>query len=163
MKILSPSLSRAGFAALVIAGSMSAVVPGAVAGGATTTTERSRQVDVNPGETNPCNGSIGTITNDEQDVFHITELADGTYHLTGHSTARVSFEPDDSRYPSYVGHETFSIAESSNSRNFTTTSTHHVRVKGTDRSFITISEVVHISVSASGVSVTFERPTFSCS
>jgi hypothetical protein len=162
MKLLTPSFSRAAFAALVIAGLMSAVAPGALAGKATTTTERSRQVDVNPGETNPCNGSTGTITNDEQDVFHITELADGTYHLTGHSTAQVSFEPDDPSYPSYAGHETFSIAESSNSRNFTMTSRFRVRVKGTDGSFITVSEVVHFNVSASGISVTFERPTFSC-
>lgn len=154
---------KLGLPSLLVAGLLSAVVPSALAAGATTTTERVRHVDVNPGETNPCSGSIGTITNYEQDVFHITALTDGTYHLTGHSTARVTFEADDPTYPSYSGRETFSIAESSNSRNFTVTSTHHVRVKGTDGSFITISEVVHFSVSASGISVTFERPTFSCS
>src|SRR5204862_5525106 len=74
----------------------------ALGGQATTTRERSRQVDVNPGETNPCNGSTGTITDNEQDVFHITTLDDGTYRLSGHSTVQVSFEPDDASQPSYT-------------------------------------------------------------
>lgn len=147
----------------VLAGLMLAPAPAALAGQATTTTERSRQVDVNPGETNPCNGSTGTVTDDEQDVFHITEFDDGTYRFTGHSTVDVTFEPDDPSQPSYTGHETFMIAEASTSRTFTTTSRERVRVRGTDGSFLTISELVHFSVSASGVSVSFERPALVCS
>ncbi len=114
---------------MVLAGSMLVVAPAALAGQAATTTERSRKLDVNPGVTNPCNGSPGTVTDDEQDVFHITELDDGTYRFTGHSTVQVSFEPDDPSQPSYTGHETFMIAEAGTSRTFTTTSRERVRIK----------------------------------
>jgi hypothetical protein len=146
-----------------LAGLVLFVAPAALAGQATTTTERSRQLDVNPGVTNPCNGSTGTVTDDERDVFHITELDDGTYRFTGHSTVEVTFEPDDPSQPSYTGHETFMIAEVSTSRTFTTTSHERVRIRGTDGSFLTISELVHFSVTASGVSVSFERPALVCS
>jgi hypothetical protein len=151
-------------ASAIAAGSMLVGPPAPfAAGSATTTTERSRQVDVNPGEQNPCNGSTGTITDDEQDVFHITTLDDGTYRFAGHSTVQVTFEPDDSSLPSYAGHETFMIAEASTSQAFTTTSRERVRIKGTDGSFLTFAELVHYSVSAGGVSVLFDRPTFVCS
>lgn len=135
----------------------------ALAAGADTITVRERQVDVNPGEINTCTGAIGTIIDDEQDVFHITTLADGTAHLTGHSTVTVTFAPDDPKQVAYAGHETFAFSESSNSRNFVTTTTSHVRVKGTDGTFVTVREVAHLTVSPTGVTVSFDRPTFICS
>jgi hypothetical protein len=149
--------------AFAVVGLLLLIAPAALADGATTITQRSRQVDVNPGETNPCNGSTGTITDDEQDVFHITTLPDGTYRLTGHSTAEVTFEPDDPAQPSYTGHETFSIEETSSSQTITTTLRSRVRVRGTDGSSITIGELVHFTLSASGIVVAFEKPTFICS
>src|SRR5207245_10211043 len=109
-----------------------AIAPAALAAGADTLTVRERQIDVNPGETNTCTGATGTIVDDEEDVFHITELADGSTHLTGHSTASVTFTPDDPSQTAYEGHETFAIGESSSDRSFTTTTTTHLRVKGTD-------------------------------
>jgi hypothetical protein len=150
--------------ALAVAGFL-LLAPGsaALAGGADTITVRERQVDVNPGETNPCTGAVGTIVDDEQDVFHITALADGTLHLTGHSTVMVTFAPDDPTQVAYAGHETFAFSESSNSRNVVTTTTSHVRVKGTDGTFVTVGEVAHLTVSPTGVTVAFDRPTFSCS
>jgi hypothetical protein len=135
----------------------------ALAAGADTITVRERQVDVNPGETNPCTGAIGTIIDDEQDVFHITTLADGTLHLTGHSTVSVTFTPDDPKEVAYAGHETFAISESSTRRNFVTTTTSHLRVKGTDGTFITIAEVAHLTISPTGVTASFDKPTFICS
>ena len=135
----------------------------ALAAGADTITVRERQIDVNPGETNPCTGATGTIVDDEQDVFHITAVADGTLHLTGHSTVTITFTPDDPGEVAYEGHETFAFSESSNSRSFVTTTTSHVRVKGTDGTFVTISEVAHLTVSSTGVTVSFDRPTFICS
>ena len=139
------------------------IAPAAFAGGADTITVRERQVDVNPGEINTCTGAIGTIIDDEQDVFHITTLADGTAHLTGHSTVMVTFAPDDPNQVAYAGHETFAFSESSNSRTFVTTTTSHVRVKGTDGTFVTVREVAHLTVSPTGVTVLFDRPTFICS
>jgi hypothetical protein len=136
---------------------------GALAAGADTITVREQQVDINPGETNTCTGAIGTIIDDEQDVFHITTLADGTLHLTGHSTVTVTFVPDDPEQVAYAGHETFAFTESSRSRNFVTTTTSHVRVKGTDGTYVTVREIAHLTVSPTGVTVSFDRPTFICS
>jgi hypothetical protein len=135
----------------------------ALAAGADTITVRERQLDVNPGEINPCTGATGTIIDDEQDVFHITALADGTLHLTGHSTVTVTFTPDDFSQVAYEGHETFAFSESSNSRNFVTTTTSHVRVKGTDGTFVTVRELAHLTVTPTGVTVSFDKPTFICS
>jgi hypothetical protein len=150
--------------ALAVAGLL-LLVPGtaALAAGADTITVRERQVDVNPGETNPCTGAIGTIADEEQDVFHITALADGTFHLTGHSTVTVTFAPDDPTQVTYAGHETFAFSQTGNSRNFVTTTTSHVRVKGTDGTFVTVAEVAHLTVSATWVTVSFDRPTLICS
>jgi hypothetical protein len=75
----------------------------------------------------------------------------------------VTFEPDDRSQPSYTGHETFMIAEASTSRTFTTTSRERVRIRGTDGSVLTFTELVHFSVSASGVAVSFDRPALVCS
>ena len=134
----------------------------ASASGAQTITVVARQVDVNPGETNPCDGDVGTITDDEQDGFHVTAHASGALELSGHGTARVTFVPDGGGV-SYTGQETFNIAEAGSGPTFTTTMTTHLRLHGTYGSFITIREVAHLTVSTGDVRVAFDRPTFSCS
>jgi hypothetical protein len=139
------------------------IAPAASASGADTITVVARQIDVNPGEWNPCTGTTGTIVDDEQDVFHITALTDGTLQLTGHSTVSVTFTPDDPAGVTYAGHETFALSEIGTSRIFVTTTTNHVRVRGTDNTFVTVREVVHLTVSPSGVTAAFDRPTFACS
>ena len=135
----------------------------ALAARADTITVRERKIDVNRGETNPCTGATGTIVDDEQDVFHITALADGTLHLTGHSTVAITFTPYDPEQVAYEGHETFAFSENSNSRNFVTTTTTNVRLKGTDGNFITFREVAHLTVGPTGITVSFDKPTFICS
>jgi hypothetical protein len=139
-----------------------AMVPAALAAGADTITVRERQIDVNTGETNPCTGATGTIVDEEQDVFHITQLADGSTHLTGHGTVSVTFTPDDPSQITYQGRETFAISESSSDRSFTTTTATHLHVKGTDGTFLTIREVAHLTISPNAVAVSFDKPTFSC-
>jgi hypothetical protein len=136
--------------------------PVAFGAGARTITVVQRQVDVNPDELNPCTGATGMIVDDEQDVFHITFLPAAT-NLTGHSTVSVTFTPDDPGQVAYEGHETFAVSESSSDRNFVTNSTNHVRMKGTDGTFVTVREVSHLNVTSSGVTVTFDRPIFVCS
>jgi hypothetical protein len=140
-----------------------AIAPAALATGADTITVREQHVDFNPGETNPCTGVTGTIVDDEQDVFHITELTDGSLHLTGHGTVSVTFTPDDPDQATYAGHETFALSESSSDRTFTTTTTTHLRVKGTDGSFLAIREVAHFTVSPNAVIVSFDKATLRCS
>jgi hypothetical protein len=139
------------------------ISPSALAAGADTITVRERQIDVNPGETNPCTGETGTVIDDEQDVFHITELADGSVHLTGHSTVTITFTPDDPGQITYEGHETFALSENSNDRSFTTTTTTHLHLRGTGASFLGIREVAHLTISPNAVAVSFEKPTLICS
>src|SRR5436190_18460181 len=109
----------------------------ALASPAETITVVERQLDVNPGEINPCTGATGTILDDEQDVYHITSLASGAVSLSGHATVDVAFVPDDPTGVRYDGHDTFAFSQHSSSATFTTTMTTHVRVKGSDGSFIT--------------------------
>jgi len=149
-------------AAFVLAGLLAAA-PSALGAPADTITVVERQIDVNPGETNPCTGAIGTIVDDEQDVFHITSLADGTLRLTGHSAVSVAFLPDNPDGVRYEGHETFAFSENGAGGAFTTTTTTSVRVKGTDGSFLTFREVAHETVTDAGVAVVFDRPTLLCS
>jgi len=140
-----------------------AIAPAAFAGGADTITVRERQVDVSPGEINPCTGATGTIVDDEQDVFHITELADGSVHLTGHSTVSVTFTPNDPSQATYAGHETFDLSASSTDGSFTTTTTTQLRVKGTDGTFLTIREVAHLTISRNAVTATVDKAILVCS
>jgi hypothetical protein len=150
-------------AALVLTNLLLLPPAAALAASADTITVRERQLDINPGETNPCTEATGTIIDDEQDVFHITALADGPLHLTGHATVTITFIPDDPSQVAYEGHETFAFSESSNSRNFVTTTTSHVRVKGTDGTFVTVREIAHLTVTPTGVTVSFDKPTLTCS
>jgi hypothetical protein len=149
--------------ALVLAAlTLFTLAPTAFAGGADTITVVQRQVDANPDETNPCTGATGTIVDDEQDVFHVTTLADGTLRLSGHSTVAVTFVPDDPTGVLYAGHETFAFNEIGTPHLFTTTMTTSVRVRGTDGTFLTSREVSHLTVTNSGVAAEFDRPTLEC-
>ena len=140
-----------------------ALVPAAVAAPTDTITVVQRQVDINPGETNPCTGATGTIVDDEQDVFHITTLANGTVRLTGHGTTSVTFTPDDPAEIAYAGHETFAFSENSTSRTYVTTMATHLRIRGTDGTFLTIREVAHLTVTPTGIKAEFDKPVFACS
>jgi hypothetical protein len=93
----------------------------------------------------------------------ITSLADGRLQLAGHSTVGVAFVPDDPDGVAYTGHETFNFAASGEGHTFTTTLTTHVRVRGTDGSFITVREVAHLTVAREDVVVAFDRPMLVCS
>lgn len=135
----------------------------APAAGAEAITVVQRQIDVNAGQANPCTGAGGTIVDDEQDVFHITTLADGTVQLSGHSTTAVSFVPDDPNGVRYSGRETSNFSATGGGGAFTTTFTTQLRVRGGDGSFVTFREVAHLTVTAKGVTVALDRPTMLCS
>jgi hypothetical protein len=159
---MTRSKGRLACAAIVLAGLLT-TAPAAFAAPADTITVVARQIDVNPGEFNPCTGTTGTIVDDEQDVFHITTLADGSTRLTGHGTTSVKFTPDDPGEIAYAGHETFALSEVSTSRTFVTTMATHLRIRGTDNTFLTIREVAHLTVSPTGAKAEFDKPMFACS
>ena len=155
------SIRRSACAAIALAGLLAS--PAAFGAPADTVTVLQRQVDVNLGEFNPCTETTGTVVDDEQDVFHITALANGGTRLTGHGTTAVTFTPDDPGEIAYAGHETFAFSEKSASRTYVTTMVTHLRIRGTDGTFLTIKEVAHLAESPTGVQVAFDKPTFACS
>jgi hypothetical protein len=158
---MTTSKGRLACAAIALAGLLAA--PAAFAAPADTITVVQRQVDINPGEFNPCTETTGTIVDDEQDVFHITTLAGGGSRLTGHGTTSVTFTPDDLGEIAYAGHETFAFSEVDTSRTYLTTMATHLRIKGTDGTFLTIREVAHLTVSPTGIKTEFDKPVFACS
>ena len=147
---------------LVLLASMLAAAPAAPAA-ADTITVVQRQTDANPGQTNPCTGAPGTIVDDEQDLFHITVRPDGILEVSGHNTTAVTFVPDDPNGVSYSGRETSNLSATGSGDTFTTTFTTHLRVRGSDGSFVTFREVVHLTVTTAGATVAFDRPTMACS
>jgi hypothetical protein len=75
----------------------------------------------------------------------------------------VTFTPDDPGEIAYAGHETFAFSEISASRTYVTTMATHLRIRGTDNTFLTIREVAHLTVSPTGVKAAFDEPEFACS
>jgi len=150
-------------ASIVAAAATGLLVASSAYAAADSTTVVQRGLDVNPGEINPCTGDVGTIVDDEQDVFHITSLSSGALHLSGHSTVAVSFIPNDPTGVRYDGHETFALSETDTDRVSTTTISTRVRVRGTDGTFLTVSEVAHLTANGNGVVIAFDRPSLECS
>lgn len=114
-------------------------------------------------DANPCTGVPGTVTLTYDGVFHVTELTSGigagTDWATGTMTGDFSFVPFDSSQPSYTGHFTSWFGENDNLHNGTATSTFMIHGTGSDGSTIQFHEVDHLSVSATGVTVSFDKPT----
>ena len=135
----------------------------AFASGADTITVHDHLIDINSDSQNPCSGSPGTVVDINDIHFHITTLANGTINETGHNTATVTFIPDDPTQPTYEGHETYSSADSGNGTRFVTTSTFHIRMRGTDGSFLTLREIAHTTISPNGATSVFDTPTLTCS
>lgn len=148
--------------ALAVALAAPVAIPTARAAGAATATVVERQTDVNPDQANPCTGATGTIVDDEQDLFHVTELADGTLELSIHNTTAVTFLPDDPNGVAYNGRETSDFTATGGAGTLSTTFTTHLRVRGSDGSFVTFADVAHVTATAAGVTVAFDRPAMAC-
>jgi hypothetical protein len=119
------------------------------------------QVDKNVTETFvdvvPCSEPPveATITITYNSVFHVTELADGTFHATFTQTGSVTAVAENG--VTYSGRFTvwggFNLNRSSEASTFTFS----VRARGSDRSRLNAHMVEHFSMSASGHITTFAR------
>jgi hypothetical protein len=107
---------------------------------------------------NPCSGVPGTVTVTFNGVVHMTTLDSGAVHGTETMTGTFSFVPDDPSQPSYTGRFTSWDGFNANSQNFTATATFRVRGTGSDGSTLTFHDNAHFSVSATGVTISFDRP-----
>lgn len=103
-----------------------------------------------------CVGESADVTITYNFVLHVTELDNGTFHLTGTSAGRFTWVTDD---VTYTGHFTQRFGENVNSLNRAETVVFRVHGTGTDGSRITFTDVLHFTVTATGVETGFEKPT----
>jgi hypothetical protein len=111
----------------------------------------------------PCTNEPGTVTLTYNGVFHATELTSGqgvgTFWATGTMTGDFVIAPDDATQPSYTGHFATWFGDNNNLHNGTETSTLSLHGTGSDGSTLRFHEVAHLSVSATGLTVIFDKPS----
>jgi hypothetical protein len=111
-------------------------------------------------DVNPCTGDLAVITTTFNSVFHITEFANGTVHVTGTATGRFLLDTIDASKPDFSGHFTQWFGFNGNNRSAAGTSTFTVVGKGTDGSRLRFHDTMHFTVNANGVvTVEFDKPT----
>jgi hypothetical protein len=115
----------------------------------------------------PCREELGAydITIAQNGVFHVTAAGFddqdepiAPYHLTGTFTGRFEAVPSDGTGPNFSGRFTQWFGENQSSKIHNGTFTFSVRGRGSDGSTIRFNLVAHFSVSATGVTVEFEKP-----
>ncbi len=92
-------------------------------------------------------------------VFHITTLATGEFWVTATMTGDFVLTPVDPTQPTFTGHFAAWFGVSSNERNFVAHNILNIHGTGSDGSTLTFHDTMHLSVSASGVVTSFDKPT----
>jgi hypothetical protein len=108
---------------------------------------------------NPCTGVPSTATLTYNGVMHYTVNKAGDVWATGTQTGSFVLVPDDPTQPTYTGHFTSWFGVSDNQQNGVDHSTFTIHGTGSDGSTLSFHEVAHLSVSASGLTVSFDRPS----
>ena len=103
----------------------------------------------------PCVSDSADITITYNSIFHITELDNRSYHVSGTLTGTFTAVADG---VTYTGRFTQWFGENENSRNSEGTTTFSVRGTSADGSRITFSEVFHYTITATGVETAFDKP-----
>jgi hypothetical protein len=143
---------------------LSAASAGAAGAGAVSFTQHlNNEVIFSDPSANPCTGASGTVTGIAKNgVFHITTLANGTSWATFTAEGTITFVPDNRADASASGHFATWDGENVNLQNGTATSTFNAVLSGSDGSRVGVHEVAHMSTSASGGSITFDKPHMTC-
>ncbi len=114
---------------------------------------------------NPCTGDPAMITMTYNGVFHVTELTSGrgagTLWATGTQAGDIVITPSDPSLPTYTGHFAAWFGDNNNLQNGVETSTISIHATGSDGSTLDYHDVEHLSVSATGVTVSFDKPVCS--
>lgn len=125
-----------------------------------TVTVKDAQEVIPPGPeegVNPCTGALATIAITYNGVFHVAVNKNGLW-ATGTSTGTFVLTPVDPTQPSYTGHFTMWFGDSDNRQNEVEHFTFTVHGIGSDGSRLTFHETAHMSVSASGITLSFDKP-----
>jgi hypothetical protein len=134
----------------------------ALGAGATNSTDHVFGFTFSEPDVNPCSGATGTSTQTVNAVEHVTTLADGTSHETFTATGTFKFIPNDPNQPSFSGHSTFWDGENVTSQTFTATAIFAVALVGSDGSHLSAHEVAHVTITPSGMTFSFDKPTLRC-
>jgi hypothetical protein len=110
---------------------------------------------------NPCTGEPGTLTLTYNGVAHANVLTSGigagTGWFTFTATGSVMFAQDNG--VTYTGKFTAWDGENLNLQNFAATSILVANLTGSDGSSLRFRDVAQFTVSASGITVSFDKPT----
>ncbi len=109
----------------------------------------------------PCRDFQATITITYNGVLHSTVNKAGDFWATGTMTGTVAVVPLDPSNPSFTGHFTTWFGEADNKQNGVDHSTFTVHLTGSDGSdgsAIKFHDTAHLSTSASGQMVAFDKP-----
>jgi hypothetical protein len=130
----------------------------AAGAGAVTSTQTDHNVTSVMPSLNPCSGASGTLTTTVNDVFHFTQLANGTGWFTFTVEGSFSFLPTDPTQPSYTGHFQQWGNQNTNLHNGNSTFTFNIHGTGSDGSTLAYHEDAHFTMSATGViTVSFDN------
>jgi hypothetical protein len=99
----------------------------------------------------------GMLTIDGNSVFHDTVNTAGDEWLTGTTEGALTFIPFDPKRVSYTGHAQSWFGFSFNMNNSVLHDTLNVRATGSDGSTLTAHIIDHMSISASGITLTFDN------
>ena len=106
----------------------------------------------------PCRDFQATITITYNGVLHYTVNKAGDFWATGTMTGTVTAVPLDPTDPSFTGHFTTWFGQADNKQNGVDHSTFTVHLTGSDGSTIKFHDTAHLSSSASGLTVSFDKP-----
>ena len=107
----------------------------------------------------PCRDFQATITITYNGVLHFTVNKAGDFWATGTMTGTVTAVPLDPSNPSFTGRFTTWFGEADNKQNAVDHSTFTVHLTGSDGSTIKFHDTAHLSSSASGLTVSFDKPS----
>ncbi len=106
----------------------------------------------------PCRDFQATITITYNGVLHFTVNKAGDFWATGTMTGTATAVPLDPSNRSFSGKFTTWFGESDNKQNGVDHSTFTVHLTGSDGSTIKFHDTAHLSTSASGMTVSFDKP-----
>lgn len=112
---------------------------------------------------NPCTGAPGTATITFNGVMHVTFVTSGpgagSFLAVGNETGDGMLTPTDPSLPSYSGTFSTHFDDADNLHNGADSTTLSIHATGSDGSTLDFHMVEHFSISATGVTVSFDNLT----
>jgi hypothetical protein len=112
---------------------------------------------------NDCTGDLGTFSRHFTGSAHTVTRPDGSVHFNALIRADdATFVPDDPTLPVFSGKELVHVSDTTNGSNATFTFMVRVWATAPDGSNASVKELEHMTVSANGNVVAFDKPVLIC-